>query len=58
MEIIIGIAVFALQLGAYALWTSYRKAAVRVQLRQDTINTRARLGGGRFIGGADRPGEN
>lgn len=59
MEVLIGVAVFALQVGAYMIWQSYRKAAVRVQQRADSINLRARsIDGGRFIGGSDRPGVN
>lgn len=59
MFIGIGIAVFILQIGAYALWQSYRKSADRVQQRADRVATRARAtDGGRFIGGVDRPGAN
>jgi hypothetical protein len=59
MFIGIGIAVFLLQVGVYALWQSYRKAAVRIQQRADSVATRARCtDGGRYIGGVDRPGAN
>lgn len=58
MEIIIGIAVFVLQLGGYALWHSYKASADRVQQRADRVATRARVGAGHYIGGSNRPGEN
>lgn len=58
MEIVIGIAVFALQLGGYAVWRSYKASADRIAQQRFHRETRRIGGAGRFIGGSNRPGEN
>lgn len=53
-----GALTFAALVGGYLLARSYRAAAERLQAERDGRGLRRPLGGGRMIGGTNRPGEN
>jgi len=53
-----GVFTFAALCGGYALLQSYRAAGERLSRERDAIGVRPGMGGGRYIGGQNRPGEN